>query len=79
MDGETSLKGAPRITHHHISLIPESGMRVHVTVWSLSSTMASVMAYYVRNELLDTSSYCDMTDQFFDCMNARSVSEHIRK
>ena len=73
------LKGAPRITHYYINLIPDSGILVHVTVRSLSSTMASVMAYYVRNELSDTSNYCDMTDQFFDCMNARSVHENIRK
>ena len=41
--------------------------------------MGSVLSHHGENELLGTSKYCDMIDTFFDCMNVRSVSEHIRK
>ena len=66
----------PKITYDHISLAPYSVMWVDLAANILSSTMASVLTHHGGNELSGT---CDMIDQFFDCMNVRSVSEHIRK
>ena len=79
MDAESPLKLLPNITFDHISLTPYSVMRVDLAAQILSSTMASVLSHHGGNELSGTSKYCDMTDQFFDCMNVQSVSEHIRK
>lgn len=62
-----------------VSVIPDSGMRVHVAVRALRTTLDLVMPYYVRKELLATSDCCDKIDEFFDCLNVRSVSENIRK
>lgn len=61
-----------------VSVIPDSGMRVQVAVRALSTTLDLVMPYYVRKELLATSDCCDKIDEFFDCLNVRSVSENIR-
>ena len=41
--------------------------------------MDSVLSHHGGNELSATSKYCDMIDQYFDCINVRSVSEHIGK
>lgn len=80
MNEVNPLKEAPRCTYNiHISVIPDSGMRLHVTVRALNTTLDLVMPYYARKELLATSDCCDIIDEFFDCMNVRSVSEHIRK
>ena len=79
MDAESPLKVLPKITYDHISLTPYSVMRVDLAAQILSSTMASVLSHHGGNELSGTSKYCDMIDKFFDCMNVRSVSEHIRK
>ena len=79
MDAESPLKVLPKITYDHISLTPYSVMRVDLAAQILSSTMASVLSHHGGNELSGTSKYCDMIDQFFDCMNVQSVSEHIRK
>ena len=56
----------------HVSVIPDSGMRVHVAVRALSTTLDLVMPYYVRKELLATSDCCDMIYEFilwkiFEC------------
>ena len=79
MDAESPLKVLPKITYDHISLTPYSFMRVDLVAQILSSAMASVLTHHGGNELSGTSRYCNMTDQFFDCMNVRGVDEHIRK
>ena len=79
MDAEIPLKVLPKITYDHISLTLYSVMRVDLASQILSSTMALVFSHHGGNELSGTSNYCDKIDKFFDCMNTRSVSEHIRK
>ena len=54
-------------------------MRVDLVAQILSSAMASVLTHHGGNELSGTLRYCNMTNQFFDCMNVRGVDEHIRK
>ena len=79
MDAENPLKVLPNITYDHISPTPYSVMRVDLAAQILSSTMASVLNHQGGNELSGTSKYCDIINQFFDCMNVRSVSEYIQK
>ena len=78
-DAESHLKALSKITYDHISLISYLVMRLNLAAQILSSTMFSVLTNHGGNELSGTSKYCDMIDQFFDCMNVQSVSEHIRK
>ena len=79
MDAESPLQVLPKITYDHISLTRYSVMWVDLAAQILSSTTASVLTHHGGNELSGTSKYCDVIDQFFDCMNVQSVSEHIRK
>ena len=79
MDAESPLKVLPKTTYDHISLTPYLVMRVDLEAQILRSTMASVLTHHGGNELSGITKYYDMTDQYFDCMNVRSVSEHSRK
>ena len=78
-DAESHLKALSKITYDHIILTPYLVMSVDLAAQILSSTMTSVLNHHGGNELSHTSKYCDIIDQFFDCMNVRIVSEHIRK
>ena len=79
MYAESPLKVLPKITYDHIILTPYLVMSVDLAAQILSSTMTSILNHHVENELSHTSKYFDIIDQFFDCMNVRIVSEHIRK
>ena len=41
--------------------------------------MSVVLADRGGNDLMATSLYCEMVDNFFDCINVRSVNEEVRK
>ena len=41
--------------------------------------MSSVLTQFGPPEASATAEYCKMIDQFFDCLNARSLDEHLRK
>ena len=45
----------------------------------LSSTMFNVLSHYGGDEVAGTSTFCEMFDIFSDCLNVRSVNEHIKK
>ena len=79
MYAESPLKVLSKITYDHIILTPYLVMSVDLAAQILSSTMTSVLNHHGGNELSHTSKYCNIIDQFFDCMNVRIVSEHIRK
>ena len=78
-DAESHLKALSKITYDHISLLPYLVMRVNLAAQILSSTMFSVLTNHGGNKLSGTSKYCDMIDQFFDCVNIQSVSEYIQR
>ena len=79
MDSENSLKLLPKVTYDHIKLTPYSKMRVSLAVQILSSTMATVLRKYIGGEANATAKFCEMVDAYFDCLNVRNKSEHIRK
>ena len=78
-DQENGLKILPIITSDHVKLTPYSVMRVNLAAQVLSSTMSSVLTQFGPSEASATAEYCKMIDQFFDCLNVRSLDEHLRK
>ena len=69
----------PKITSDQVKLTSYSVIRVNLAAQVLNSTMSSVLTQFGPPEASSTAEYCKMIDQFFDCLNARSLDEHLRK
>ena len=54
-------------------------MRVNLAAQVLSSTVATVLRSFGPPEAAGTTKLCEIVDSFFDCLNVRSRTEHIRK
>jgi len=50
-----------------------------LTAQLMSHSVASVMKQYSTMESLGTAKFIALVDQFFDCMNTRSLDEGARK
>ena len=74
-DLERGLKLLPKITHDHIHLNSYSKMTVSFAAQVLSNRVATILKQYGTNEVKETARYCDLIDQFFDCMNVRTPKE----
>ena len=78
-DQENGLKLLPKITSDHIQLSSYSAMRVNLAAQVLSSTVAAVLKEFGSPDASETSNFCKMMDDFFDCLNVRSLKEHKLK
>ena len=78
-DIDNGLKLLPRLTYEHINLNAYSVMRVNLAAQVLSASVASVLKTFGPLEASATAKLCEMVDGFFDCLNVRSRTEHIRK
>ena len=78
-DQENGLKLLPKITSDHIQLSSYSAMRVNLAAQVLSSTVAAVLKECGSPDASETSNLCKMMDDFFDCLNVRSLKEHKLK
>jgi hypothetical protein len=78
-DLNNGLKLLPRLTYEHVNLNAYSKMRVNLAAQVLSSTVATVLKAFGPPEAAGTAKLCEMVDVFFDCLNVRSRTEHIRK
>ena len=78
-DIDNGLKLLPRLTHEHIHLNAYSVMRVSLAAQVLSASVASVLKTFGPLEASATAKLCEMVDGFFDCLNVRSRTEHVRK
>ena len=78
-DLEMGLHFLPKITQEHIQLNSFSIMNVRLAVQILSSSVAHVLKEYGPPEAAGTSTFCELMDQFFDCMNVRNCTEHKTK
>ena len=54
-------------------------MRVSLAAQVLSATVATVLRSFGPPDTEATSKLCMMMDSYFDCLNVRSTTEHIRK
>ena len=55
-------------------------MKVNLAVQVLSNTVAQALErHYSSGEAQETARLCKMMNDFFDCLNIRSTTEHLRK
>lgn len=64
----------------HIDLKSFSKMKVRLAVQVMSKTVSlALKRYFTEGEADETAKLCEMTNDFFDCLNVRSFHEHERK
>ena len=78
-DNNNSLKLLPRLPDQHIFLNSYSTMRVKYAVQVLSHSVETVIKEFGTKEATETSKYCSYYDLFFECLNVRSIDEHVKK
>ena len=79
-DLDLGLHQLPKLTVEHIQLKSFAKMKVSFAVQVLSNTVAQALQrHYSSGEASETAKFCKMMNNFFDCMNVRSTSEHERK
>ncbi|KXJ22182.1 hypothetical protein AC249_AIPGENE4182 [Exaiptasia diaphana] len=54
-------------------------MRVNLAAQVLSASVPSALKAFGPPEAAGTARLCEMVDQFFDCLNVRSLTEHQRE
>ena len=74
-DSQVGLKLLPKLTNDHINLNSYSKMTVKYAVQVLSASVSKVMKEFGTDESKGTATFCEMMDNFFDCMNVRSYKE----
>jgi hypothetical protein len=64
----------------HIVLKSFSKMKVKLAVQVMSKTVSlALKRHYTTGEADETVKLCEMVNNFFDCLNVRSMHEHERK
>lgn len=76
---QNGTKVLTKLTNDHIYLNPYSIMVVKYAAQVLSKTVSCVLKEFESPETYGTAVYCEMVDNFFDCLNVRSLSESTRK
>ena len=76
---DSGLKLLPKLTYEHVNLNAYSVMRVNLAAQVLSASVAAVLKAFGPPETAATAKLCEMVDSFFDCLNVRSRTEHVRK
>ena len=71
------IKLAPRISMNHVNLDPYSKMNVKLATQVLSQTVSNVLFNYYPDETFGTAGFIGKMNKFFDCLNVRSLIEHI--
>ena len=72
---DDGTKVLPKLKEEHMVLNSFSVMRVNLAAQVLSNRVATVLRQFGSDEASETANYCDMMDQFFDCLNVRSTKE----
>lgn len=78
-DIDNGLKLLPKLTYEHINLSSYSIMQVNLAAQVLSSSVAKVLRTFGPPEAAGNSKLCEMVDNFFDCLNVRSLTESQKK
>ena len=78
-DQEFALHTLPKLTLDHIVFIPYSKMKVKLATQVFSKSVMIALQESGKEEVLETARFCGMINDFFDCTNVRSLTEHIRK
>ena len=78
-DQEYALHRLPKLTLDHILLSSFSKMKVRLAVQVLSRTVSTCLVESGDPSVVGTAMFCRMINDFFDCSNVRSTTEHERK
>ena len=76
---EFALHVLPKLSLDHIVLTPYSKMKVKLATQVLSRSVAIALEESGNEEVLGTAQFCRMMNDFFDCTNVRSLTEHVRR
>eukprot|EP00794_Sanderia_malayensis_P013454 gene13454-14835_t len=63
----------------HVQLNSFSIMRVNLATQVLSQTMANILNIFGPADAAESATFCKMFEQFFECMNVRSLHEGYKK
>ena len=78
-DQELALHTLPKLSFDHIVLSSFSKMKVKLATQILSRSVAISLEDSCQEEVLNTAKFCQMMNDYFDCTNVRSKTEHVRK
>ena len=78
-DQEFALHTLPKLTLDHIVLTSYSKMKVKLATQVLSQSVATALVEKGNDDVLGTAEFCKMMNNFFDCANVRSLTEHVRR
>ena len=78
-DQEYALHRLPKLTLDHILLSSFSKMKERLAVHVLSRTVSTCLVENGDPTVVGTAMFCKMINDFFDCSNVRSTTEHERK
>ena len=78
-DQEFALHTLPKLSLDHIVLTSYSKMKVKLATQILSRSVAIALTESGKEEVAGTAQFCQMMNDFFDCTNVRSLTEHVSK
>ena len=78
-DQAVELHVLPKLTLDHIVLTSYSKMKVRLATQVLSRSVAIALEENGNSDVLGTAQFCRMMNDFFDCTNVRSLTEHVKK
>ena len=78
-DQAADLHVLPKLTLEHIVLNSYSKMKVKLATQILSRSVAIALEETGNDEVMGTAEFCRMMNDYFDCTNVRSRTEHTRK
>ena len=78
-DQEFALHTLPKLTLDHIVLTSYSKMKVKLATQVLSQSVATALVEKGNDDVLGTAEFCKMMNNFFDCANVKSLTEHVRR
>lgn len=78
-DLENGLQLCPKITTEHLNLSAFSVMNVRLAAQVLSTSVSVALKEFGTAETSATAKYCQMFDNFFDCLNVRNTKECTHK
>ena len=76
---DRDIKLAPKLTMEHVNLSPFSKMNVKLATQVLSQTTANILFSYYPKETHGSAEYCQQMNKFFDTLNVRNQSEHVKQ
>eukprot|EP00794_Sanderia_malayensis_P001247 gene1247-1380_t len=74
-DLENGLNLLPKLKIDHIQLDSFFRMRMNLAAQVFIQTMANIINTFGPTDAVENATFCKMLDQFFDCVNVRSLHE----